>query len=230
MTDKKEAGVLVFGATRGTGLEVVRALRGNGEDVMAVVRATSDTGALDKLGVATVIADIFDRASVDNVFAGGSYRAVVLSLSGKKEDSRRPDREGVQVIVESARAHGVTRIVMVTAIGAGDSVAAVAPKVIEVLGPVLEIKGEAEEWLMNAGVDATILRPGGLTNDPPSGTAIKTTDHMTMGVINRADLGQLVAGCIDDSSTIGEIFHTVDPEITWQAPLQRGEDLPPKKN
>ena len=82
---------------------------------------------------------------------------------------------------------------------------------------------------MAAGVDYTILRPGGMTSDPASGTAVKTTDRMTMGVINRADLGRIVADCIDDPGTVGEIYHTVDPEITWQAPLQRGEDSPSAK-
>ena len=50
-----------------------------------------------------------------------------------------------------------------------------------------------------------------------------------MGVINRADLAQLTVSCIDDDTTIGMIYHTIDPEITWQAPLQRGEDLPARK-
>jgi len=50
-----------------------------------------------------------------------------------------------------------------------------------------------------------------------------------MGVIHRADLAQLTVDCIDDDATIGRIYHTVDPEITWQAPLQRGEELGDKK-
>ena len=112
------------------------------------------------------------------------------------------------------------------AIGCGDSKAAVAPKVLEVLGEVLAAKTEAEEFLMSAGVAATIVRPGGLTDDPASGTGVLTDDHMRMGVINRADLGALVADCLGDDATIGGVYHAVDPEITWQAPLQRGEDIP----
>ena len=48
---------------------------------------------------------------------------------------------------------------------------------------------------------------------------------MAMGVINRADLGVLVAGALLDESTPGRIYHAVDPGITWQAPLQRGENI-----
>jgi uncharacterized protein YbjT (DUF2867 family) len=65
-----------------------------------------------------------------------------------------------------------------------------------------------------------------MTSDPATGTAIRTEDHGAMGVITRADLARLVVECLDDESTNGRIFHTVDPEIKWQAPLQRGEDFP----
>jgi uncharacterized protein YbjT (DUF2867 family) len=115
---------------------------------------------------------------------------------------------------------------MVTAIGAGDSQSAVAPKVLEVLGEVLEMKTQAENILQDSGLDYTILRPGGMTNDPASGTAIKTEDHNRMGVINRADLAALVVECIDDNAASGKIYHAVDPGITREAPLQRGENLP----
>jgi len=220
------AGILIFGGTRGTGLEASRALQARGAEVTAVVRESSDTTELDALGVTTVRADIFSAESMSAVFAGADYDAVVLSLSGKRGEEQRPDREGVRVIVEVAREYGVQRTVMLTAIGCGDSRDAVAPKVLEVLGEVLAIKTEAEDYLMNAGVQATILRPGGLADAPASGTGTLTDDHMTMGVINRSDLGVLVADCVTDPGTVGKIYHAVDPEITWQAPLQRGEDIP----
>jgi hypothetical protein len=64
-----------------------------------------------------------------------------------------------------------------------------------------------------------------MTSDPASGTAIRTEDQGRMGVINRADLARLIVDCLDDPTTNGRIFHTIDPAITWQAPLQRGEGL-----
>ena len=48
-----------------------------------------------------------------------------------------------------------------------------------------------------------------------------------MGIIHRADLAALVVECLDDDSTIGRIYHTVDPEIKAQPPLQRGESMRP---
>ena len=227
MTEKKKAdGVLIFGATRGTGLEIARILAARGDAVTAAVRSTSDTAGVDPLGIATVTADALDAGSVDAAFAAGRHRAVIISLGGRRGEPQRPDFIGARNIIDSAMRHGVSRALMITAIGSGDSRSAVAPKVIEFLGEVLAIKTQAEEYLMQSGMRATILRPGGMTSDPASGTAIKSEDHTLMGVINRADLARLTVDCLDDDASIGRIYHTIDPEITTQAPLQRGEDLP----
>ncbi len=216
--------VLIFGGTSGTGLGAAQTLAARGTPVTVAVRESSDTQPLKDSGVPTVLVDVFDPDSVRQVFAGGNYSAVIISLSGERGVERRADREGAMVIMDAARDSAVRRVLMVTAIGCGDSRVAVAPKVIEVLGEVLAAKQVAEEYLMAADLDATILRPGGLTNDPASGTAIKTSDQTVMGVANRADVGRLAVECLDDPATIGGIFHAIDPEIKWQAPLQRGDD------
>lgn len=221
MTD----GVLIVGASRGTGLEVARLLEGRGESVTAFVRPTTDMAALLQLRVKLFRGDVLDPQSVQGAFASGSFRAVIDTVGGKRGEPR-PDYHGTRNLVDAARSAGVSRFILVTAIGAGDSRGAVAPKVLEFLGPVLEEKTLGENYLMASGLDYTILRPGGMTHDPASGTAIRTEDRSVMGVINRADLAQLVVDCLDDPPSVGKVFHTIDPAIQRQAPLQRGEDLP----
>jgi uncharacterized protein YbjT (DUF2867 family) len=147
-------------------------------------------------------------------------------VGGKRGELPRPDIEGTKQITAGANRAGVKRNIMVTAIGAGDSHSTVSPNVHKFLGEVLKLKTEAESILQESGLDYTILRPGGMTNDPASGTAIKTEDHNQMGVINRADLAALIVDCLDDDATIGKIYHAVDPGIKREAPLQRGENLP----
>jgi uncharacterized protein YbjT (DUF2867 family) len=216
--------VLIFGGTSGTGLAAAQVLAGRGDAVTVAVRESSDTSALSAAGVSTLLVDVFDGGSIREAFASGTYDTVVISLSGERGEATRADREGAINIIDVAAELAVQRVLMVTAIGCGDSRGAVAPKVVEVLGPVLDAKAVAEEHLMAAGLDWTILRPGGLTNDPASGTAIRTTDRNAMGVAHRADVGALVVECMDDPDSIGEIYATIDPEIKWEAPLQRGDD------
>ena len=222
--------ILVFGGTRGTGLQVVRVLRERGEAVTVLVREESDATAAEALGATIVRGNALDRTAVDKAFASGKFRAAINTLGGKRGETPRPDIGGTTEIVAAASRAGVRRILMVTAIGAGDSSSAVAPKVLEVLGAVLDLKTQAEKILVDSGLDYTILRPGGMTDDPASGTAIRTEDHSVMGVINRSDLGALIVDCIDDASAGGKIYHTVDPGITTAAPLQRGEELPERRS
>lgn len=225
MTD----GVLIFGGTRGTGLHVARLLRARGDAVTVLAREGSDAGELEAIGATIVRGNALDPTGVDAAFAAGPFRAAINTLGGKRGETPRPDVEGTRQIIRGAKQAGVSRVLMVTAIGSGDSRSAVAPKVLEVLGEVLAQKTVAENDLQASDLDWTILRPGGLTNEAASGTAIRTEDQQRMGVIHRPDLAALVVDCIDDATTIGRIYHTVDPDITREAPLQRGEDPATRK-
>ncbi|MGI9308611.1 MAG: SDR family oxidoreductase [Gammaproteobacteria bacterium] len=217
MTDK----ILIFGASQRTGLEVARLLAGRDTAVRAFVRATSDRSGLEPLGVEYAVGDALDADSVNAAFEAGNVSAVVCTIGGTRGEPR-PDVEGTQNIVNAAVAHGVKRMVMVTAIGAGDSRAVLSENALKFLGAVMDLKDQAEAALTESGLDWTILRPGGMASEAATGTAIKTEDHTVMGMIQRADLAALVVECLDDSSTIGRIYHTIDPEAKEEPPLQRG--------
>lgn len=221
MTD----GVLIAGAGRGTGLEVARLLAARGEPVTALVRPTTDMAGLLQLRVKLCKGDVLDPRSVAGALASGSFRAIVDTVGGRRGEPR-PDYHGTRNLVDAALQAGVSRFIFVTAIGCGDSRGTVGPKVLEFLGAVLEEKTLGENYLMASGLDYTILRPGGMTHDPASGTAIRTEDRKAMGVINRADLARIVVDCLDDPLAVGKVYHAIDPAIQQHAPLQRGEDLP----
>lgn len=216
-------GILLFGATQRTGLEVARLLAARGENLTAFVRPSSDLSGLEGLDIERVTGDAIEADDVERAFASGKFRAVISTIGGSRSEPRRPDVDSTRNIVDSAKRHGVRRVLLVTAIGAGDSKSVLSENAWKFLGPVMELKSQAEKYLMNSGLDATILRPGGMASEAATGTAIKTEDHTVMGVIQRADLAALVVGCLDDDSTIGRIYHTIDPEIKEAPPLQRGE-------
>lgn len=216
-------GILLFGGSQRTGLEVAKILAGRGENVTAFVRPTSDRSGLEPLNVRFVTGDVTDADSVEAAFASGKFRAVINTIGGKRGEEPRPDLIGNKNLVDAAKRHGVTRVILVTMVGAGDSHSVLSEQAKKFLGPVAELKSQAEDYLLQSGLDATILRPGGMLSQPATGTAIKTEDHSAMGIIHRADLAALVVEALDDDSTIGKIFHTIDPEIKEQPGLQRGE-------
>ena len=179
--------ILVFGGTRGTGLEAIKLLVARGDEVTVMLRPTSDRSGLEPLDVNIVEGNALDRADIEAAFVAAKPDAVINSLGGKR-DEPRPDLEGTISIIDAAEAAGVRRVVMVTAVGAGDSADALSPNAWKFLGPVIELKTQAEDRLTGSKLDYTILRPGGMASDPATGTAIKTEDHSVMGMINRADL------------------------------------------
>jgi len=215
--------ILLFGASQRTGLEVARLLVQRGDKVTAFVRPTSDLTELNKLGVSFVTGDVRNATDVAAAFAADNFDAVISTFGGARGDDPRPDFIGTCNIVDAARARGVQRILMTTVIGAGDSRGAVADNVMKFLGPVIAEKTRAEDYLTAGGLNATILRPGGMGSAAATGTAIKTEDHSVMGMIQRADLAALLVECLDDDATIGKIYHAIDPAATEQPPLQRGE-------
>jgi uncharacterized protein YbjT (DUF2867 family) len=217
MTD----GVLVFGASQRTGLEVAKILTARDEQVTAFVRPSSERGNLEKLAVNFTVGDVLDAETVEAAFASGNFRAVINTIGGQRGQPR-PDLEGTINIVDAAKRHGIKRMLMVTMVGAGDSADVLSENARKFLGPVAEIKTQAEDYLMKSGLDATILRPGGMRSEPATGSAIKTEDHTVMGMIHRADLAALVVESLDDGETIGKIFHAFDPEIKESPPLQAG--------
>lgn len=218
--------VLIFGASQRTGLETARLLNARGDRVRAFVRPTSDRSGLDACGVDYAEGNVLDAASVAAAFAAGPVDAAVCTFGGARGEPR-PDIDGVANVMAAADKHGVRRLLLVTAVGAGDSRAALSDHAWKFLGPVIELKTQAEALLTASDLDWTILRPGGMGSGPPTGTAIKTEDHTAMGMIQRADLAALLVECIDDPASVGKIYHTIDPAAAEQPPLQRGAKLAP---
>ena len=204
--------ILVFGGNRATGLETVKELVAKKAKVTVFVRAASDTTALKPLGVKLVTGDVLQPGDVKAAFASAKFTAIVSALGGGRNEPR-PDFDGIKNIVDAAKVAGVKRMVMVTAIGAGDSNVLTPESLKKILQPVLIEKGKAEEYLVASGLDYTIIRPGGLKNGPATGKAGLTDDHNKYSDIQRADLGILTADSVWDKKTSRKILHAIDPTM-----------------
>lgn len=211
---RPDGGVLIFGASRNTGLQVARLLTERGDTVTAFVRPTSDRSGLEPLGVRFVVGDALNADEVQAAFASARYSAVVTTL-GCFRCEPAPDYLGNKNVFDAAKAAGVARVVMVSSIGAGDS--ADAPPWLSkwFLKDVLVLKTQAENHLMDLDLDYTILRPGGLKNAEATGKGLLSEDRDTMGLITRADLAGLIVQCLDDPGTAGKVYAAVDAELSW---------------
>jgi uncharacterized protein YbjT (DUF2867 family) len=205
------ADVLVFGGTRGIGLETVRQLRENGEAVTVLVRETSDLTALNAIdGVATTVGDAMDMESVTRTYASGEFDTVISTLGGSWDFGFTVDSVGNIHAIDGAKAAGVDRFILVTSIGAGDSRAAAPIKMLQALAPVLAEKEKAERHLIDSGLKWTIVRPGFLNDKPRDKQGILTQKTSVVGIISRAEVARLVIGSIGSEPTFGMIYSAID--------------------
>jgi uncharacterized protein YbjT (DUF2867 family) len=98
---------------------------------------------------------------------------------------------------------GVSRYVMVSAISAGRP-----GEWSEQMRPYYEAKAGADERLMESGLDYTIVRPGGLTDDPGTGRVAIGTD-LDRGDIPRDDVAAVLLAVLETPGTVGKTFELV---------------------
>ena len=225
--------ILIVGGTRGTGLEIVKQLVEIGETAVVTVRPTSNTQALEELGVETVVMDALEEDQVRDAVTPGRYAAIVSTLGTSARDlpkrqnvlqgllfgqtkmdpNKRPDFIGNRHLVDAAREAGVRRFVLVTVIGAGNSADAVPLPARRGHDDVTPLKTQAEDYLRNSGLEYTIIRPGGLgpRNLAVTGTAKLTEDPDAFSYMGRSDLAHLTILALGDKRTIGKTYTAYDP-------------------
>ena len=70
--------------------------------------------------------------------------------------------------------------------------------------PYQEAKSEADKTLRESGLDYTIIRPGGLTDDPGTGNVV--VGELDYGQVTRDDVAAVIAECLVADNTIGKEF------------------------
>jgi putative NADH-flavin reductase len=200
--------ITIFGATGGTGRQLVQQAIEGGHTVTAVVR---DPGRLpitdDALEVVT--ADVFDAEALAPAVAGAD---LVASALGAKPNAKTPVRaRGAEAIVAAMKATGARRLVVVTSAGhiadPADGLltrAVVKPLIRGLMPGQLDDYARTDAVVSGSGLDWTIVRPAWLNNGPHK--AYRTSlDHGTPGAtsISRRDLAQFMLAAATDPATIG---------------------------
>jgi putative NADH-flavin reductase len=207
------ATVLVIGASRGIGLETVKALLTGGHNVRALARAASSI-AIDDPKLAKIDGDALDKATVERALDGVDAVVQSLGVSFSPQTMLKGTTlfsRATRVLVDAMRAKGVKRLLVVTGAGAGDSrgrLGGVYDAVIFplVLKRVYDDKDVQEQIVRASGLDWTIVRPGTLTSGPATGRYQVLTDPATWraGFIARADVADFLAKEVADRAYVGQ--------------------------
>jgi nucleoside-diphosphate-sugar epimerase len=217
MTEKIH--IFLAGASRNLGLELAKCLVAQKMQVTALLRSATTSTELEAMGIKVVTGDALDAAAVEAAMAGGEpIHAVISTIGSLPKDGEKADYLGNKNLIDAAVKAGVEKFILVSSIGSGNSAAALQPKVLETLGPVLIEKEKAENHLIESGMIYTVIRPGGLKSEPATGNGILTEDCRVAGTIHRADVAQLVCQCLVSDAASNKVVSAVDKQMVYGNP------------
>jgi putative NADH-flavin reductase len=186
--------LIIFGATGGTGQQVVTQALAQGHSVTVFVRRP-EAVTTQHANLTIVQGDITDAAVVAGAVAG---HEVALSALGTRGGPSALV-EGTRNILEALKAHGVQRSLWVSSFGAGDSLQQMGwlSQTLIVKGflrKAIQEKNAQEQIIMASDGDWIIARPGGLTDGPLTGTYRVTGpgDQVGRPFISRADVADFM--------------------------------------
>jgi len=184
-------------------------LSGEGHDVVGLIRTPEQADDLRAAGMEPTVISLED-ASVDDVAeAINGCDAVVFAAGGGPESGRARkwsvDLMGAVLLADAAEKAGVRRYVMVSSIGSD------APENVDagVFQVYLYAKGGADADLRTRDLDWTIVRPGMLTDDAPTGQVTINPDQQRQP-ITRGDVAHTLAQVLTSGHAIRETFVVVN--------------------
>jgi putative NADH-flavin reductase len=160
--------IIVFGATGKLGQQILRQALDAAFDVTAFVRDPAKL-TIQHPRLRVVTGDTLDADSVERGLAGG-YDAALSALGVFHREPRTELSDGTANIIRAMQKHRVTRLVVVSSVGAGDSkgqgnlLARGLQQLL--LKHVLADKDRQEALVAASGLEWTILRPPQLTDEP----------------------------------------------------------------
>ncbi|WP_445626517.1 SDR family oxidoreductase [Nostoc sp. DSM 114167] len=208
--------IFLAGASRGVGREIAQYLTAQQLKVKALLRTAAVATELEAMGIEVVQGDALNLGDIERAMVTDApIHTVISTIGGLPSDVERPDYPGNRNLIDAAVKAGVQKFILVSSIGAGNSVVAASPQVLEVLGKVLAEKDKAEQHLIASGLTYTIIRPGGLKSEPATGNGVLTEDPHIIGSINRADVAQLVGRSLNSDRANNKILSAVDRNMLF---------------
>lgn len=187
-----------------------RLLSERGHSALGLIRNAAQEDDLHAVGVEPVLCDLEGEADLSAAVRGAD--AVVFAAGAGPGSGaarkRTMDLGGALKLIDAARREGIRRYVMVSAMGAADP----PPAGGDVYGEYLRAKADADRALVESGLDFTIVRPGGLTDEPGTGR-VRVGERLSRGKIPRADVAAVLAAVLAADSTIGKTFDVVSGEV-----------------
>jgi uncharacterized protein YbjT (DUF2867 family) len=208
--------VLVAGANGHTGRHIIEQLAEGGHQGFAMIRDPEQAGTLTSLGAADIVIADLEKNLSEAV--KGMDAIIFAAGSGSKtgpEKTIAVDQEGAKRLIDAGKEERIKQFVMLSSVGADQ------PR-----GPIqqyLEAKHEADEHLKSSGIPYTIIRPGSLSFDEPTGK-IELSSHFesTKGrSIPRKDVAHTIVASLNHEKTLNKTFEILSGDVEIEKAVDR---------
>jgi len=199
--------ITIAGSHGQIALLLSRLLTDRGDHVSGIIRDPAQALDVEDHGAHPLVLDL-EQATVEQLATAIADSDAVVFAAGAGPGSGAARKQTVDfgaavALATAAREAGVARYVMVSAMGTDDP-----PPHDDVFSVYLRAKAEADRALAISDLDWTIVRPGRLTNDDPTG-GVRVGRHVPHGEIPRADVAAVLAACLADDHAIHRVFEVV---------------------
>jgi uncharacterized protein YbjT (DUF2867 family) len=193
--------VAIAGGHGQIALRLAKIMSERGDEVVALIRNPDHADEVRDAGAEPALVDL-EHASEDEVAnaINGSDAVVFAAGAGPGSGSERKetmDYGGAVKLIAAAKQAGVGRYVIVSSMGANPSTTG-----DDTFSVYLRAKGRADDAVRASGLDATVVRPGGLTNDAGTGR-VRLGESLPRGQVTRDDVAAVLVAVLDSPSTIG---------------------------
>ncbi|MGF1591518.1 MAG: SDR family oxidoreductase [Pleurocapsa sp.] len=208
---------LVTGATGSLGRRIIRQLREDGQSVRAFVRLSSNFSELEDRGAEIFIGDL--KLEKDIVRACRGVKYIISSHGGN--DAQAVDYRANIDLIDQAIANNVEHFVFISVLGAERGYQDSA---------TFKAKREVEKYLINSGLNYTILRPSGFANNliPLAERFRDTGIYFSIGeqqnrssIVSTDDLAKMAIASTQIEAAKNQIFAVGGPDIIKREDISR---------
>ncbi len=194
--------VVVIGGHGKIARRLLKLLADRSDTGRGVIRNPDQAKDLEAIGATPIVLDIENKEIGDAV--AGADAVIFAAGAGPGSGPARKqtvDYGGAVKLIDAAKANGVSRYLIVSAMGANHP-----ERWSGQIRPYYEAKAAADKAVVESGLDYTVVRPGGLTDDPGTGKVeiAERLDHS--GRVPRDDVALVLVECLTAENTFGKSF------------------------
>ena len=194
--------VVIAGGHGKIALLLERLLAERGDQAVGLIRNPAHAADVRAAGAEAVVCDLETATAGDIAgLVAGADAVVFAAGAGPGSGAARKDtvdRAASVLMAEAAGRAGVRRFVQVSSMGAGQPP---QPGRGEVWAAYIAAKTAAAGDPRARDLDWTIVRPGGLTDDPAAGRIRLAPPPVPSGTIPRADVAAVIAALLGHPAT-----------------------------